>query len=75
MTLAQIQEETELPERTAARVAEDVVVLRLARRFKDGGRWHFEQSAIAHEYWVSRTPKRWEGVKSDVSTPDTSGKR
>jgi hypothetical protein len=30
-----------------------VAVLKLVRRFKDGGRWHFEQSAIAREYWVS----------------------
>jgi hypothetical protein len=53
ITLATVQEETSLPERTAARVAEDVAVLKLVRRFKDGGRWHFEQSAIAREYWVS----------------------
>jgi hypothetical protein len=53
VTLATIQEETGLPERTAARVAEDVAVLRLARRFKDGGRWHYEQSGIAREYWLS----------------------
>jgi hypothetical protein len=51
--LATIQEETGLPERTAARIAEDVVALRLARRFKEGGRWFYEQSAIAHEYWIS----------------------
>jgi hypothetical protein len=53
ITLATVQEETSLPERTAARVAEDVAVLKLVRRFKDGGRWHFEQSEIAREYWVS----------------------
>jgi len=51
--LATIQEETNLPERTAARVAEDVAVLKLVRRFKDGGRWHFAQSEIVGEYWAS----------------------
>jgi hypothetical protein len=64
VTLAAIQEETDLPERTVARVAEDVAVLKLARRFKDRGRWHFEQSAIAHDYWTSeRLPETSEGVQ------------
>jgi hypothetical protein len=64
VTLAQIQEETDLPERTVARVAEDVAVLKLARRFKDAGKWHYEQSRIAHEYWVSDAlPETSEGVE------------
>ena len=44
-----------MPDRTAARVAEDVAVLKLARRFKDAGRWHFQQSPIAHEILGFRT--------------------
>jgi hypothetical protein len=75
--LATIQEETGLPERTAARVAEDVAVLKLARRFKDGGRWYFEQSAIAHEYWVSEAlPETSEGAQPNIETnltPSTNG--
>jgi hypothetical protein len=64
ISLATIQEETGLPERTAARVAEDVAVLKLARRFKDGGRWQFEQSEIAHEYRTSEAlPETSEGVR------------
>jgi hypothetical protein len=71
--LATIQEETGLPERTAARVAEDVAVLKLARRFKDGGRWYFEQSAIAHEYWVSEAlPETSEGVQPIETKPTPS---
>jgi hypothetical protein len=63
ITLATIQEETGLPERTAARVAEDVAVLRLARRFKESGRWHFEHSEIARDYWASeRLPETSEGA-------------
>jgi hypothetical protein len=66
ITLATIQEATGLPERTAARAAEDVAVLKLARRFKDGGRWHFEQSAIAHEYRTSeRLPETSEGARRE----------
>jgi hypothetical protein len=63
VTLATIQEETGLPQRTAARVAEDVAVLRLARRFKDkSNHWHFEQSEIAREYWHSEgLPETSEG--------------
>ncbi len=62
ITLATIQEETNLPERTIARVAEDLAVLKLARRFKDGGRWHYEGSRIAHEYWASELlPETSEG--------------
>jgi hypothetical protein len=64
VTLATIQEETSLPERTAARVAEDIAVLRLARRFKESGRWYFEQSEIAHEYWhAERLPETSEGAR------------
>ncbi len=70
--LATIQEETGLPERTAARVAEDVVAPRLARRFKDGGRWFFEQTEIAHEYWTSEAlPETSEGVQREP-LPETS---
>jgi hypothetical protein len=69
--LAIIQEETNLPERTVARVAEDLAVLKLARRFKDGGRWFYERSAIAHDYWDSeRLPETSEGAqRSDKVTP------
>jgi hypothetical protein len=67
--LATIQEETGLPERTAARVAEDMAVLRLARRFKDGGRWQFEQSAIAREYWATAPlPETSEGAHNGSLT-------
>ena len=37
VTLATIQEETGLPERTVARVVEDIVVPRLARRLRSPG--------------------------------------
>ena len=72
VSLATIQEETGLPERTIARVAEDIAVLKLARRFKESGRWHFEQSSIAHEYWTSeRLPETSEGAYVE-RLPETS---
>lgn len=74
--LATIQEETGLPDRTAARIAEDIAVLKLARRFKDGGRWHFEQSAIAREYRDSEAlPETSEGAQPIETklTPSTNG--
>ncbi len=37
--MSTIQEQTGLPDRTAARVVEDVVVLGLAKRVKDSGKW------------------------------------
>jgi hypothetical protein len=62
--LATIQEETGLPDRTAARIAEDVVALKLARRFKDGGRWFYKKTQIAHAYWASEAlPETSEGVQ------------
>ena len=78
--LATIQEETGLPERTAARVAEDIAVLKLARRFKDGGRWYFERSAIARDYWGSEAlPETSEGMQPGAGSienelaPSTNG--
>jgi IclR helix-turn-helix domain len=69
--LAAIQEQTGLPDRTAARIAEDVVALRLARRFKDGGRWFFEKTEIAHAYWASEAlPETSEGVQRDDIVQD-----
>jgi hypothetical protein len=63
VTLALIQEETNLPASTVARVAEDIAVLKLAKRYKDGGRWYYGGSRIAHEYWDSeRFPEVSEGV-------------
>ena len=64
--LATIQEDTGLPERTVARVAEDIAVLRLARRFKDSGKWFFEESEIAREYWHGeRLPETSEGAQHE----------
>ena len=48
---ATIQEETGLPERTAARVAEDVAVLMLATHRKEKNVWVVSQSEIAQKYW------------------------
>jgi DNA-binding IclR family transcriptional regulator len=53
--LAILEEETGLPDKTVRRVAEDVVALKLARRFKDSGKWYFEQTAIAGDYWASES--------------------
>jgi hypothetical protein len=81
ITLAMIQEETNLPERTIARVAEDIAVLELARRFKEGGRWQYEGSQIAHDYWDSEAlPETSEGVQDTTEaienelTPSTNGR-
>jgi hypothetical protein len=75
--LATIQEDTGLPERTVARVAEDIAVLRLAHRFKDSGKWLFEESEIARKYWhgerlpetsdppQQRLPETSEGLQID----------
>lgn len=49
--LATIQEETGLPDRTVARVAEDIAVLKLARRFKESGKWLFEEAELTRTYW------------------------
>jgi hypothetical protein len=60
--LSVVQEETDLPERTARRVVEDVVVLGLARREKDSGKWLVRQSEITHEYWAGEAlPEMSEG--------------
>jgi hypothetical protein len=60
--MSTIQEETGLPERTAARVVEDVVVLGLARREKDAGKWLVAQSEITR-YWKDEAlPETSEGV-------------
>jgi hypothetical protein len=56
ITLAEIQEDTGLPEKTIGRIVEDVVSLRLAKRQKDAGKWYVGQSAIARDYWSSETP-------------------
>lgn len=70
-TQAEIQEDTALPEKTVSRIVEDLVSLRLARRSKDGGRWHIEQSPIARDYWTSEAPPETsEGVQH--LPPETS---
>lgn len=59
-----LEEATGLPDRTTRRVVEDLVALRLARRAKDGQKWFVEQSATAHDYWVSElSPETSEGVQ------------
>jgi hypothetical protein len=69
--MATIQEETGLPDRTAARIVEDVVVLGLARRVKDSGKWFVEQSEITREYWKDeRLPEVSEGAY--LALPGTS---
>lgn len=61
--LAEVQEETGLPDRTVARVVEDLVALRLARRWKDSGKWYVKESPIAREARLSeRLPEVSEGV-------------
>jgi hypothetical protein len=73
--LSVIQEETGLPERTAARVVEDVVVLGLAKREKDAGKWLIRQSDITHEYWKDdRLPETSEGSHRRASPKKPEGK-
>jgi DNA-binding MarR family transcriptional regulator len=63
---AAIQEETGLPAKTAERIVEDLVSLRLAKRTKDSNRWLIEQSPIAREYWADElSPETSEGVQGD----------
>jgi hypothetical protein len=72
--LAVLEEETGLPDKTVRRVAEDVVALKLARRFKDSGKWYFEQTAIAGDYWDSESfPEASEGEQSET-VPARSGR-
>jgi hypothetical protein len=64
--LATLEEETGLPDKTVRRVAEDVVALKLACRFKDSGKWYIEQSSIAQEYWnYEHLPETSEGVQRE----------
>jgi hypothetical protein len=57
LTMAELQERTGLPETTVRRVVEDLVVLGLAQRRKDGkdggGKWLIWESRLAGEYWDS----------------------
>jgi IclR helix-turn-helix domain len=62
VTISVIEEETGLPKKTVDRLVEDMVVLKLARRVKDSGKWYVEASSIAREYWHSeRSPEMSEG--------------
>jgi hypothetical protein len=62
--LSTLEEETGLPDKTVRRVAEDVVALQLARRFKESGKWFYQQSEVAHDYWLSeRFPETSEGAQ------------
>jgi hypothetical protein len=64
VTHAAIAEATDLPFSTAARVSEDLALLQLAKRRKEGTVWHVEPSAIALRYWDSeRQPAMSEGVR------------
>jgi hypothetical protein len=74
--LAELEQETGLPDKTVRRVVEDVVALRLARRTKTNNKWYVEQSPIAHEYWTSEhLPETSEGVQGQLSdASDISGK-
>jgi hypothetical protein len=64
-TIADLQEETGLPQKTIERVVEDVVSLRLARREKVSGKWHVTPSRIAREYWAGeRSPEKSEGSQN-----------
>jgi hypothetical protein len=70
--LSAIQEETGLPDRTVHRVVEDVVVLGLAKRVKEAGKWTVEQSDITKTYWKDeRLPEVSEGVNR-MAWPETS---
>jgi hypothetical protein len=64
-TIADLQEETGLPQKTIERVVEDVVSLRLARREKVAGKWHVTPSRIAREYWAGeRSPEKSGGSQN-----------
>jgi hypothetical protein len=62
ISLATIQEEAGLPERTTRRIAEDLVALRLLRRFKEANHWRYEQTELARDYWAfEQRPETSEG--------------
>jgi hypothetical protein len=62
--LSTLEEGTGLPTNTVRKVAEDVVALKLARRFKESGKWFYEQSQIARDYRLSeRLPETSEGAQ------------
>lgn len=64
-TIADLQEETGLPQKTIERVVEDVVSLRLARREKVSGKWYVTPSRITREYWAGeRSPEKSEGSQN-----------
>jgi hypothetical protein len=64
VTLSVLEEETGLPRKTVERLVEDLVVLKLAHRVKDAGKWYVEASSIAREYWDSElSPETSEGVR------------
>jgi putative DNA primase/helicase len=57
LAYGQLEEKTGLPATTVRRVVEDLVVLGLAERRKDGtasnARWLISQSTLASDYWAS----------------------
>jgi DNA-binding IclR family transcriptional regulator len=68
VTHATIAEATDLPQSTASRVSEDLTLLRLAKRRKEGGTWHVTPSEIALRYWGSeRPPATSEGAQSEAA--------
>jgi putative DNA primase/helicase len=50
---AELPEKTGLPETTARRVVEDLVVLGIVTQRKDSGKWLITQSPAAADYWSS----------------------
>jgi hypothetical protein len=71
-TYAELQVETGLPAKTAERIVEDLVSLRLATREKVSGKWHVAASRIALDYWAGeRSPETSEGGQRSRS-PETS---
>lgn len=73
-TIAELQEETGLPQKTVERVVEDVVSLRLSRREKVSGKWHVGLSAIAHEYWDGeRSPETSDPFQGERSPEKLEG--
>jgi hypothetical protein len=66
-THATIAEATDLPPSTVGRVSEDLALLQLVRRHKDGNAWHVTPSPIALRYWDSElSPATSEGVYAET---------